>query len=89
MAEIVGDLGANSTLHHFFMDLMMGEITLVTGLFWLLVAAVISVIGGAIGGVLLAGRDIGYQLSAMMGSLLGPAGVIPVIVVGLILLKLV
>ncbi|BBA78984.1 hypothetical protein RGRSB_0397 [cyanobacterium endosymbiont of Rhopalodia gibberula] len=89
MTEILDNLGTNPTIHNFFTNLMMGEITLVTGLLWLVVAAIISVISGAIGGVLLAGKDIGYQLSIMMGSLLGPAGVIPVVVIGLILLRLV
>ncbi|XHU95429.1 MAG: hypothetical protein JJP05_06770 [cyanobacterium endosymbiont of Rhopalodia gibba] len=89
MTEILGDLGTNTTLHNFFVNLMMGEITLATGLLWLVVAAIISVIGGAIGGMLLAGKDIGYELSAMLGSLLGPAGVIPVVAIGLILLRLV
>lgn len=88
MTKILGDLGADTSLHSFFVNLMMGEITLVTGLLWLVVAAIISVVGGAIGGVLLAGKDIGYQLSAMLGSLLGPAGVIPAVAVGLILLRL-
>lgn len=89
MAEILGDLGTNTTLHNFFVNLMMGEITLATGLLWLVVAAIISVIGGAIGGMLLAGKDIGYELSAILGSLLGPAGVIPAVAIGLILLRLV
>jgi phage-related minor tail protein len=89
MTQILGELGTNPSLHSFFVSLMMGEITLVTSLLWLAVAAIISVVGGAIGGVLLAGKDIGYQLSAMLGSLLGPAGVIPAVAVGLVLLKLV
>lgn len=89
MTKVLSDLGTEPILHSFFINLMRGEITLATGLFWLMIAAVISVISGAIGGILLAGRDIGYQLSAMMGSLLGPAGVIPAIAIGLILLKLI
>lgn len=89
MTKILSDLGTNQTLHDIFINLMMGEITLVTWLFWLMIAAVVSVVSGAIGGMLLAGRDIGYQLSAIMGSLLAPAGVIPAIAIGLILLKLI
>ena len=89
MTKILSDLGTDPTLHSLFINLMMGEITLATGFVWLIIATVISFIGGAVGGMLLAGRDIGYQLSAMMGSLLGPTGVIPAITIGLILLKLV
>ncbi|MDJ0734512.1 MAG: hypothetical protein QNJ47_10670 [Nostocaceae cyanobacterium] len=64
-----------------------GEINIITGLVWLLIATVLSMIGGAIGGMILAGKDIGYSFSAMMGGLCGPAGVIPAMVFGLLLLK--
>ena len=60
-----------------------------TGIFWLAVASVISIIGGAIGGIWLAGKDLGYGLAAMIGGLFGPAGVIPAIIVGLAILKFV
>ena len=53
------------------------------------VASVISIIGGAIGGIWLAGKDLGYGLAAMIGGLFGPAGVIPAIIVGLAILKFV
>lgn len=89
MTEILGNLETNPILHGFFNNLMMGEITLLTGLFWLLIAIIISGIGGAIGGMLLAGKDLGYQLAAIIGSLFGPAGVIPVAAIGLVVLKLV
>ena len=32
-------------------------------------------LGGAIGGVLLARKDLGYSLSAMIGGLVGPLGI--------------
>ncbi len=89
MTEILSRLGTNPMVQSFVSNLVVGEITLLTGLFWLIIAGIMSVIGGAIGGMLLAGKDLGYQLSAMMGSLLGPAGVIPVAAVGLVVLKLV
>ena len=87
MIETLSSLEANLTFHSFFMDLAGGNITLVTSLLLLVLAAIFSFIGGAIGGIILAGKDLGYQLSAMMGSLLGPAGVIPAALIGLILLK--
>ncbi len=89
MSEILENLGTNFILDGFFHNLMMGEITLLTGLLFLMIAAIISVIGGAIGGMFLAGKDLGYELAAMIGGLFGPAGVIPMAMIGLVLLKLV
>lgn len=87
MTDIVGYLTSNPGIQAFSGNLVSGEITLVTGLFWLLVAAIISTISGAIGGILLAGKDLGYELAAILGSLFGPAGVIPVAAIGLVVLK--
>ncbi|ACK65318.1 conserved hypothetical protein [Rippkaea orientalis PCC 8801] len=89
MTEMLGNLGSNPMIHDFLSSLMTGEITLLTGLFWLMIATIISMIGGAVGGILLAGKELGYELAATMGSLFGPAGVIPVAAIGLIVLKLV
>ena len=46
-------------------------------------------IAGAIGGILLAGKDLGYELAAILGGLFGPAGVLPVAAIGLVVLKFV
>ncbi len=73
----------------FWQDLIAGEITLLTGIVWLAVAGAVSIVGGAIGGVLLARKDLGYGLSAMIGGLFGPVGVLPAIALGLIVLKFV
>lgn len=89
MADISANLTANPVIHEFINNLMAGEITLLTGGFWLALAAALSLVGGAIGGMILAGKDLGYQLAAMIGSLLGSAGAIPVTAIGLIVLKLV
>ncbi|MBD2773916.1 hypothetical protein [Iningainema tapete] len=67
-------------------SLVVGDINLLTGLVWLLMATVLSMVGGAVGGMLLAGKDIGYEFSAMLGGLFAPAGVVPGIVLGLFLL---
>lgn len=72
----------------FLSSLLSGDINLITSLVWLAIAAGLSIVGGAIGGVLLAGKDLGYELAAMTGGLLGPAGVIPAIFLGLLLLNL-
>lgn len=75
-------------VQNFLDNLMMGDITLATSLVWLAIASLCSIVGGAIGGVLLAGKDLGPQLSAMIGGLFGPAAMIPAAALGLIALKL-
>jgi len=72
----------------FLSSLLSGDINLITSLVWLAIAAGLSIVGGAIGGILLAGKDLGYELAAMTGGLLGPAGVIPAIFLGLLILNL-
>ncbi|NRB06585.1 MAG: hypothetical protein HRU34_04115 [Richelia sp.] len=69
-------------------NLVFGDITLITGLIWLLIAIVISMIGGAISGMIIAGGELGYSFSAMLGSLFAPAGVIPAMILGLFILNL-
>lgn len=83
------DILTNPTIHDFLNSLAAGDINLMTGLVWLSLAAALSIVGGAIGGVLLAGKDLGYQLAAMIGGLFGPAGVIPAVLLGLVVLRLV
>lgn len=43
---------------------------------------------GAIGGILLAGEELGYEFAATIGGLFAPAGVIPAMLLGLFLLNL-
>lgn len=83
------DLEAIPSFQIFISDLVTGEITILTAIFWLGVASGISIIAGAIGGMWLAGKDLGYSLAAMIGGLFGPAGVIPAVIVGLAILKFV
>jgi hypothetical protein len=82
------NITANPSFQQFLDNLAVGEITWLTGIFWLAVAAAVSVLGGAIGGILLASKDLGYRLSAMIGGLFGPVGVIPAVLLGLAVLKL-
>lgn len=70
-------------------SLMAGDINLFTGIVWLAIATSLSIVGGAIGGILLAGKDLGVQLAAMIGGLFGPTAVIPATILGLIALRLV
>ncbi|MBX9253228.1 hypothetical protein H1Q63_04500 [Desmonostoc muscorum CCALA 125] len=78
----------SQTIRDFLTSLAAGDLNIATGLVWLVTATVLSMIGGAIGGMLLAGKDIGYQLSAMLGAFFAPAGVIPAIILGLVILNL-
>lgn len=86
--RLIIDLEAIPSFQLFASNLATGEITILTALFWLGVASGISIIAGAIGGIWLAGKDLGYSLAAMIGGLFGPAGVVPAVIIGLAILKL-
>ncbi|MBD6618976.1 hypothetical protein FNW02_24930 [Komarekiella sp. 'clone 1'] len=81
------DILDNPIVSDFLTSLAAGELNIETELVWVAIATALSMVGGAIGGMLLAGKDIGYQFSAMLGALFGPAGAIPAIVLGLVLLN--
>jgi hypothetical protein len=87
MNVFIEHLNVNPIVKTFLFDLINGDITLISGFFWLFVAALFSTISGAIGGIVLAGKDLGYELASILGGLLGPAGGIPVAIIGLIILK--
>lgn len=82
MHEILNDPLVQGFIH----DFVNQNITLLTGPVWLLIAIGFSIIGGAIGGVLLAGKDLGPRLAAMIGGLYGPAAIIPAATLGLALI---
>jgi hypothetical protein len=73
-------------IHDFLASFMAGELNLWTGMVWLAIAAGLSIVGGAIGGVLLASKDLGYELAAMIGGLFGPVAMIPAAVLGLLII---
>ncbi|MDF5735792.1 MULTISPECIES: hypothetical protein [unclassified Nostoc] len=77
------DILTTSSVINFLKSLADGDLNLATEFVWLIIATALSMVGGAIGGMLLAGKDIGYQFSAMLGALFAPAGVIPAILLGL------
>ncbi|RCJ23534.1 hypothetical protein A6S26_03060 [Nostoc sp. ATCC 43529] len=82
------DILLTITTGDFLTNLAAGELNITTEFIWLVTATILSMIGGAIGGILLAGKDIGYNLSAMLGALFAPVGVIPAIIIGLAILNL-
>ena len=83
MSEIL----ANPTVKELLTNLAAGKINLTTGLVWLIFAVLISMLGGAIGGMLVGGKDLGYKFSAILGGIFGPASVIPAIIVGLFVIN--
>ena len=84
----MADILTNYDLSGMFTGLMAGDLNLLTGFIWFVVATVVSMIGGAVGGMLLAGEELGYNFAAILGGLFGPAGVIPGAILGLIVLDL-
>ncbi len=84
MNEILND----PLINNLIASLANGEINLVTGFIWLLVGTIVSMAGGAIGGIIIARKDLGYELSAILGGFFGPAGVIPSMLVGLVILSI-
>ncbi|MEH2320455.1 hypothetical protein [Nostoc sp.] len=77
------DIFSYQNVINFLKTLADGDLNLATEFVWVIIATALSMIGGAIGGMLLAGKDIGYSFSAMLGALFAPAGVIPAILLGL------
>ncbi|MBE9199917.1 MULTISPECIES: hypothetical protein [unclassified Nodularia (in: cyanobacteria)] len=75
-------------MKEFLTTLATGELNIATEFAWILIATALSMVGGAVGAMLLAGKDIGYQFSATLGALFGPAGVIPGLFIGFALLNL-
>lgn len=75
-------------MKEFLTILATGELNIATEFAWILIATALSMVGGAVGAMLLAGKDIGYQFSATLGALFGPAGVIPAILIGFAVLNL-
>ncbi len=81
------DILTNSSVINFLTSLADGNLNIATEFVWVIIATALSMVGGAIGGMLLAGKDIGYQFSAMLGALFAPAGAIPAILLGLAVLN--
>lgn len=55
-------------------------------LLWTVVSILLSVAAGAVSGVVLAGKDLGNSLAALMGAMFGPVAAAPGILVALIVL---
>lgn len=73
-------------MENIFNALLNGEITLISGFFWCLIALVISAIGGAFGGIIVGGKHLGYELAAMFGAFYGPVAAVTGVAIALTLL---
>ncbi len=73
----------------FLAQLGAGSIGAGTILVWLVAAVLLSMVGGAVAGIRLAGKDLGNELAAMMGAMFGPTAAVPAVLVGLLVLALV
>ncbi|MBD2362711.1 hypothetical protein H6G36_16225 [Anabaena minutissima FACHB-250] len=82
MNEFLNDLNVRA----FLTNMVTRDLTLTTGLLWLVIATIISMVGGAIGGMILAGKEIGYMFSATIGALFAPSGAVPAVVLGFAIL---
>jgi hypothetical protein len=65
-----------------------GHLSLSTGLIWIVLALVLSGAGGALTGIVLAGKDLGNGLAALMGGMFGPTAAVPTTIAGLLVLRL-
>jgi len=63
-----------------------GDLSIVGAGAALVAGGVASLIGGAIGGVVVGGKALGNELAALMGGFYGPLGAGPGLIVGLIVL---
>jgi hypothetical protein len=68
-------------------QLLQGNITSLTGAILCVAALALGALGGALGGILVGGKHIGYGLSAMMGTFFGPIAALPGVLAALLLLS--
>lgn len=68
-------------------QMLSGELTWFTALAWAAVAWVMSLAGGALAGLLMAGDHIGSELSVIMGGVYGTTIGPPAVIVGLLVLQ--
>jgi hypothetical protein len=70
------------------LELAEGHITWATGALLCLAALAVGALGGAVSGILVGGKHIGYGLSAMMGTVFGPIAALPGVLLALVALLL-
>ena len=73
-------------LQQLMTDVALGQVTWLNAAAFALVALAVGAAGGALGGVLVGGRHIGYGLAAMMGTFFGPLAALPGVLAALLVL---
>jgi len=73
-------------MHALWQHMLTGQLTWSTVAVWTVLSVPLSVAGGALGGMVLAGKDLGNGVAAMMGGMFGPVAATPGILLGLALL---
>jgi hypothetical protein len=64
----------------------IGDFSIIGAAVALIVGTAASIIGGALGGIVVGGKAIGNELAAMMGGFYGPLAGVAGMVLGLIVL---
>jgi hypothetical protein len=73
-------------VHDVMLELESGRLTIVTSVMRPLLSIGGSVAGGALAGLVLARKDLGASLAALMGAMYGPVAAVPGILAALIVL---
>jgi hypothetical protein len=76
-------------MHAVVEEMAHGGVTWTSGGVFCLVALALGAAGGAIGGILIGGKHIGFGLSAMMGMFFGPVAALPGVLAALLILSMV
>jgi hypothetical protein len=67
-------------------QLASGHLGFATIAIWTVITALLAILGGALTGMQLAGKDLGRALAASMGAMFGPTAVVPGLLLGLVIL---
>jgi hypothetical protein len=67
-------------------QLANGHLGVATIAIWTAIGAILAILGGALAGMRLAGKDLGNALAASMGAMFGPTAVVPGLLLGLVIL---
>lgn len=70
-------------------QLVGGQLGALTIVIWTGLALLLSIAGGALMGIKLAGQNLGNDLAALMGAMFGPTAAVPGVLIGLMVLALI
>ena len=75
------------TVHATMDQLSAAHLGVFSLILWTAMAALLAIVGGALAGMRLGGKDLGNGLAASMGAMFGPLAVVPGVLLGLVILK--